>query len=233
LDEKIRQKDAQIQELKIVNKQLSSFGSQLQAKSSIMETLKDENLELSIKLSELQGTQHSETALIRQNEDLATCLKSIQLENRKLSEVNQELNQQIGRLKDSEKEIQSLKKRIQQMESSNLSIIDQKDDMIRQLKATTVTLQEQVNLLQKNNEIEPILVNIERVLIEFPIESLSFHFEINLTNRLQRVLKLIYRIKNLIDDQKRIIDKLNVLTGAQQGLNLKSSRDQISSINST
>jgi chromosome segregation ATPase len=218
LDQQVRENETEIRELKTTNSQLSSTLSQLQSNSSVMEALRDENQELSVRISELEES----TSLARQTNDLATRLKAAQRDNKQLALANAELSERVQLLGESNAELRSLRKQLK--ESRELA--SERDNAIRQLKASVAAFQKQVDRLQKNTEVEPIVARIERVLEGFSVDKLRVDFGAAIGDRLQAVLNVIYRIKSLVDDQKAKIERLMALAESQDGSLIKLTRDR-------
>jgi hypothetical protein len=100
------------------------------------------------------------------------------------------------------------------------------DEAIRQLKASVAAFQKQVDRLQKNTDVEPVVARIERVLESFPIDRLRVDFGAPISDRLQAVLNIIYRIKSLVDGRKAKIERLEALAESQDGSLIRLTRDK-------
>jgi DNA repair exonuclease SbcCD ATPase subunit len=184
----------------------------------MVETLRDENEELSVRVSELEES----ASLARKADDLSNRLAAARRENRELALANADLNERVRLLGDSDAELKSLRKQLK--ESRELA--SQRDDAIKQLKASVAAFQKQVDRLQMGTEVEPIVARIERALEGFPVDKVRVDFGTAVADRLQAVLNVIYRVKRLVDDQKARIERLMGIAEGQDGSLIRLTRDK-------
>jgi DNA repair exonuclease SbcCD ATPase subunit len=219
LSQQMRENETEIRDLKAANSRLSATLSQMQSKSSMVETLRDENEELSVRVSELEES----ASLARQANDLATRLAAARRENRELALANTDLNERVRLLGDSDAGLKSLRKQLK--ESRELA--SQRDDAIKQFKASVAAFQKQVDRLQRGTEVEPIVARIERALEGFLVDKVRVDLGTAVADRLQAVLNVIYRVKRLVDDQKARIERLMAIAEGQDGSLIQLTGDKI------
>jgi hypothetical protein len=133
------------------------------------------------------------------------------------------LNNQITQ---QESEIDLLKRQLKQHDITEL--LQQKDEVIKQLKAVRAQQEQSLAALRSRGgqeALETVILRIERALEGFMVRTVTVGFRASVEQRLQAVLELINRIRQVFDDQKRSVDKLTEMTTTQRGLIMKLTRE--------
>jgi chromosome segregation ATPase len=221
--------NAQIRALRAENmkldERLRSSDSELKELRATRSSIKEENAELSMKMSELEDDhRESRSSLARENVELSRTIKTLEQENRKLV-------QQINALNSVGSELWGLRREVKQLRKENLDLsteidpgINEKDELIRELKTRVTSTEVKIQRLQKWENVEPILRRIEIALERFPVEHTIVDTDDPIEDRLEAILKIIYEIRELIGEQKRGSDRRVSFTESPRSSILRSPR---------
>jgi chromosome segregation ATPase len=221
LEEEMRESrallDARDHELRDLRERAESAESQ----AVLAESLRGENAELAMTLSELEDGQREK------NQGVGDELNSVKRENRALKRTIRTLSQQI------EADELDFRQRLDALERLPL-VLTQKEELIAELKALTdsqnstiAKLRDTNQRLLESHDFEVTIERIERALGDFNIDTLDGDGMGTLSQRLQAILTLIQRIRTAFNDSLHTIDRMTRVTSSQHSFIMKFSRDTL------